>query len=114
MSAGAKNKQKILYGVEVDGLDKKTPIVINPTNQPISSATYVVFDLETTGLYNEFEDIIEFGAVKVKNGVVSDSIDMFIKPSKPLPAKIVELTHITDAMLDNAKPIKQALKQIVE
>lgn len=113
MSASSKQKQKVLYGVEVDKLDREVKIVINPSNQNISDASYVVFDLETTGLFNEFEDIIEFGAVKVKNGMIVDTIDMFIKPSKPLPSKIVELTHITDSMLEDAKPIKQALKEII-
>ncbi|MDE6476948.1 MAG: hypothetical protein K2L48_01965 [Mycoplasmoidaceae bacterium] len=113
MSASSKLNQKIIYGVEVDKLDKQIQLVLNPTKQKISEATYVVFDLETTGLFNEYEDIIEFGAVKVQNGMIVDTIDMFIKPSKPLPSKIVELTHITDAMLEDAKNIKQALKEIV-
>ena len=113
MSASSKLNQKIIYGVEIDKMDRQIQLVLNPTKQKISEASYVVFDLETTGLFNEYEDIIEFGAVKVQNGVIVDTIDMFIKPSKPLPSKIIELTHITDAMLEDAKSIKQALKEIV-
>lgn len=114
MNASKKNKQKILYGVEVDKIDKQVKAVLNPSNIKISDATYVVFDLETSGLYNEYEDIIEFGAVKVKNGVIIDSTDFFIKPSKPLPSKIVELTRITDSMLEEGKPVKKALQDILD
>jgi len=59
----------------------------------------VFFDLETSGLNPEKDDIIEIGAVKVKNGVVIDEFQRLIRYDKPLPPKIVELTNITDRLL---------------
>lgn len=113
MGAAKKFNQKVIYGVEIDKLSRDIPCVLNPSNESISNATYVIFDLETTGLYNEYEEIIEFGAVKIKNGVKVDEIDRFIKPGKPIPAKIVELTRITDQMLEDAKSFKQVFKEIL-
>ncbi len=63
----------------------------------------IVFDFETTGLDPLFDQIIEFGAILMekKDGryVETDSLDVLIQVGHPLPAKIVEITHITDSML---------------
>ena len=62
--------------------------------------TYVIFDLETTGLYpNHGDTIIEIGAVKLTQGKVIDRFDLFINPGKPLSDEIVKVTGITDDML---------------
>ena len=63
-------------------------------NMNLKDITYVVFDLETTGLNPlEGEEIIEIGAVKVKNNQVIDRFDELIKPSKPIPEKISLITN---------------------
>lgn len=63
----------------------------------------LLFDFETTGLYPETEQIIEIGALLLEkqNGVYVeiDSFDKLLLADKPLPAKITEITQITDAML---------------
>ena len=47
--------------------------------------TYVVFDLETTGLYpNSGDTMIEIGAVKISNGEIVDRFDELINPGKDL------------------------------
>ena len=52
--------------------------------------TYVVFDLETTGLYpNSGDSIIEIGAVKIKNGEIIDRYDELINPGKMLNEEII-------------------------
>lgn len=62
--------------------------------------TYIVFDLETTGLKpNEGDSIIEIGAVKISNGKIIDRFDELIDPEKPLDPKITEITSITNEML---------------
>ena len=49
------------------------------------SDSYVVFDLETTGLYpNSFDTIIEIGAVKICDGKIIDKFDELINPNKEL------------------------------
>lgn len=66
----------------------------------LSEETYIVFDLETTGLSaNEGDSIIEIGAVKISNGEIIDRFDELINPGKLLDPKIIEITNITDDML---------------
>ncbi|GHU53044.1 hypothetical protein FACS189496_4030 [Bacilli bacterium] len=108
-----KSKTKIIYGYEADAQPEIIKCVINQDDQKLSDATYVIFDIETTGFYSEFEDIIEFGAIKVKNDKIISKLDFFIKPNKPIPAKITELTHITQQMVDEEGiDIKDALIKI--
>lgn len=67
--------------------------------------SYVCVDVETTGLNPKTEKLIEIGAVKVKNGVITDRFQSFVCPGRSLEQRIVELTHITDEMLlDAPKP----------
>lgn len=57
--------------------------------------SFVVFDFETTGLTVN-DEVIELGAVKVVDGVISETFSTFVDPHIPIPANIVELTSITD------------------
>jgi DNA polymerase-3 subunit alpha (Gram-positive type) len=108
-------QQKIIYGVELDVMDNVIPLVLNADdNTKINSSEYIVFDIETTGLYNEFEELIEFAGYKIRNNTLVDQLDFFIKPSKEIPAHITKLTHITNEMLINAEPLKSSLKKIIE
>ncbi|HPG43532.1 MAG TPA: 3'-5' exonuclease [Acholeplasmataceae bacterium] len=63
----------------------------------------LLFDFETTGLNGYTEEIIEIGAILLerKNGQleVTEELSLLVVPSRPLPAKIIEITHITDEML---------------
>lgn len=76
----------------------------------LKNLEYVVFDLETTGLNaNEGEEIIEIGAVKVKNGEIIETFDELIKPSKEIPLNITEITGITNEMVNDKRNEKDAL-----
>jgi DNA polymerase-3 subunit alpha (Gram-positive type) len=109
------NKQKILYGIEIDKLQKNINLAINVLpNQNLQNQTYVVFDIETTGLCAIDNDITEFGAVRISNGVVVDKFDTFIKPNQPIPNHIEIKTHITNEMVKNAPPLKKVLPDIVK
>lgn len=61
---------------------------------------YIVIDIETTGFNNNKDEIIEFGAVKVCSGKITTQFEVLVKPSKPLMQGIIELTGITQEMLD--------------
>jgi len=66
----------------------------------LTEETYVVFDLETTGLYpNSGDSIIEIGAVKIKNGEIIDRYDELINPGKILSDEIIKITGINNEML---------------
>ena len=105
---------KMLYGCEFYMIDDELTFVFNPQNVQLNKASYVVFDLETTGLSSRYNDIIEFGAVKVEKGMVVSSLDILINPGYPLPAKISELTDITDKMLAKQPRIEEVLPQIID
>ena len=69
----------------------------------------VVFDIETTGLDALTCEIIEIGAVKIKNGRIAETFETLIKPKSHIPDEIVNLTGITDEMVKDAHNIKQVL-----
>ena len=69
--------------------------------------TYVVFDLETTGLYADKGDsIIEIGAVKMKNGKIIDTFDTFVNPGVVISNEIISITGITNEMVEYA-PVEE-------
>ena len=110
-SAGKKNGIKVIYGVEANLVDDGKPIVYDPREVALEDATYVVFDVETTGFSNVYDTIIELAAVKIKNGQVIDTFERFSNPHRKLTAKIIELTHITDDMLVNAPELNQVISE---
>ena len=78
------------------------------------NGTYVVFDLETTGFSSIKDKIIEIGAVKVENGVITDKFSTFVNPKVPIPFEITNLTGITDDMVMEAPDIETILPQFLE
>ena len=112
--AAKKHGIKMLYGAELYVVEDEFTAVLNPNDEKLADATYCVLDFESTGLSTRYDKIIEFGAVKLKNGIILDRIDMLINPGEKLPRKIVEITGITDAMLRNQPTIDEAIDKIME
>ena len=75
--------------------------------------TYIAFDIETTGLEIESEEIIEIGALKVIDGKVADRFIEFIKPERRISDKITEITGITNEMVEHARPIEDVIRDFV-
>lgn len=75
---------------------------------------YVVFDIETTGLDPEFDEIIEIGAVKIKDGIKIDTFNSLIKPEYEIDEFITELTGITNVMVENAPSIDEVLPKFMD
>lgn len=73
-------------------------------------SSYVVIDLETTGLSTEFDDIIEICAIRYKEDSLESSFSTLVKPKDRIPEFITELTGITNEMVSDAPRIKQALQ----
>ncbi|MBR2468201.1 MAG: ribonuclease H-like domain-containing protein [Clostridia bacterium] len=83
--------------------------VVN-TNKFLKENDCVVFDVETTGLDANTCEIIEFGAVKVRDGKMIETFSCLLKPSEPIPDEIIELTGITNEMVANCYGIKDVLQ----
>lgn len=97
-------------------LSTKDEKVFNPNVD-----TFIVFDLETTGLSKKEDRIIEIGAVKVVNGQAVDTFDMFVNPGLrdsgvkiSIPSRVIELTGINNEMVAGAPSEKEALKSFFE
>jgi DNA polymerase III epsilon subunit family exonuclease len=75
--------------------------------------SYVVVDIETTGLEPGINEIIEIAALKVEKGDVQDVFCSLIDIHRPLPPEIVRLTHITDEMLSEGEEKTAALNKFV-
>ncbi len=104
---------KVIYGVEAYLVDDLKEIVTNSKNQSLDDS-YVVFDLETTGFSPNTCKIIEIGAVKVENGVITERFSEFVNPQVPIPFKIEELTGIRDDMVMGAGTIEDILPRFME
>ena len=104
---------KVIYGVEGYLVDDLQDVAVNEKGQSLNG-TYVVFDLETTGFSSIKDKIIEIGAVKVENGVITDKFSTFVNPKVPIPFKITNLTGITDDMVMEASDIETILPQFLE
>ena len=110
-----KDKFKALYGTELVMVDDSVDVVIRPNDGKLLDQTYVVFDFETTGFNAGGADsIIEIGAVKMKGGEILERYDELINPGRPLPAKITEITNITDLMLEDKDTEENAVKRFIE
>ena len=112
--AAKKYDIKMIYGSELYMVNDELPFALNPTDQLLRNASYVVFDLETTGLSTRYDRITEFGGVRFEHGQVVESLDILINPEREIPAKIVEKTKITNEMVKNKPTIKEAIDRILD
>ncbi len=104
---------RVIYGVEGYLVDDTLGMVTNSKGQSLDD-TYVVFDLETTGLSAISDTIIEIGAVKVEAGTIVDRFSTFVNPKVPIPYRIEQLTSINDDMVIDAPVIEDILPKFME
>ncbi len=100
---------KLIYGVEAYFADDMVPVVYGKAKMPMSGS-FVVFDLETTGLSPTECAITEIGAVVVENGEIIQSYNSFVDPGCHIPAEITKHTGITDEMVAGAPSQEEALR----
>ena len=89
---------------DIEQTDMFSPVVIPDC---LRGKTFVVFDLETTGLNStpasgNMDAIIEIGAYKICDGVISESFSTFVNPQRKLSEEIINLTGITEEMVKDA------------
>lgn len=108
-------KIKPIFGMEGALVDEKE-FAIALTNEDIDldSATYVVYDLETTGISSNYNEIIEIAACKIKNGIIVDEFTTFVNPRRKISDFTTNLTSITNDDLRNAPYIEKAIMDFYE
>ncbi|MFF2014810.1 PolC-type DNA polymerase III [Paenibacillus sp. NPDC058177] len=112
--AAHKNKIKMLYGVEANVVNDAVNIVENPKPLDLKTATYVVFDIETTGLSITRNNITELAAIKMCEGKELDRYTTFVNPHEKIPYHIQQLTNITDEMVKDAPDLEPVLHDFVK
>ena len=101
---------KIIYGIEAYYINDENSIsVVRGKSAEPLDGTFIVFDLETTGLNPASEEITEIAAVRVVEGEIRDSFQTYVNPHKPIPAEITELTGISDETVADAPDLDKAV-----
>ncbi len=117
INSGIENEEdkfKVIYGAEMSIVNNDVDLIFNLKDYPLLEEEYVVFDTETTGFTPYSDQMIEIGAVKIKNGEITGRFDELINPGRKLPQKIVELTNITDEMLVGCDTEENVTKRFME
>ena len=104
---------KVIYGTEAYFVNDIVNVVDGKKDEPFSGE-FVCFDLETTGLSANKNRIIEIGAVLIRDGVTVDTFSTFVNPGVPIPAKITELTGISDFMVEDAPDEETAVRDFLQ
>lgn len=73
---------------------------------------FVALDLETTGLDPETDAIIEIGVVKFRGETVLDTWSTLVRPERPIPPSVVELTGIRPEEAEQAPPLRAVLPRL--
>ena len=76
--------------------------------------TFIVVDLETTGLSPETDHIIEIGALKYVDGTCVEMFSQLVKPPVSISRRIYEITGIDDAMVKGQPEIQEAMEKFLE
>ena len=100
---------KLIPGCEGYLIEDCPEIVQYADEREMKDVTFVVLDVETTGLNTGKDKITEIGAVKIKNGVEVEEYSMLINPECAIPDKVTELTGINAAMLRDQPTIEQVI-----
>lgn len=75
---------------------------------------YVVLDLEMTGLSAKTDQIIEIGALKIRDNQVIETMDCLVNPKCPIPTRVVALTGITDEMVQSGEDKDEAIRKLLD
>ncbi len=76
-------------------------------------ADYVVFDLETTGISKQTDEIIEISAIKVKDHRIIEEFSTLVNPGRPIPAGATAVNGITDEMVLDAPGRMEAISDFL-
>jgi len=107
--------------IKSHGPDKSIPADFNFEKLNITTKkarkeykNFTVFDLETTGLNPITDSIIEIGAVKIRDGQITESFLTFVNPGHCIPPDVTKINGITDAMVKDAPNISEVLPTFMQ
>lgn len=112
--AAKKQDFKVIYGVEGYLVNDGESLIAGARDLALEEESFVVFDLETSGLNPQTAEIIEIGAVKIEKGKIAAEYKTFVAFKGDLPVKIIELTGIDNHMLAGAPGIKEVLAEFMD
>ncbi|SEF45583.1 DNA polymerase-3 subunit alpha [Caloramator fervidus] len=113
MDAAKEMGIKVIYGVEGYLVNDGEPLILRPNKYSLDS-TFVVFDIETTGFNANKDEIIEIGAVKIKDFKIVDKFSALINPEREISKEIIELTGITNEMISDKPRLGEVLPLFLE
>ena len=105
---------KIIYGLEgyfQNDVDDR--LAVSNADDTSIDDEFVAFDIETTGLSADREEMTEIGAAVFKNGEITERFETFVNPGKPISREITELTGIRDKDVYDAPTPKQAMESFI-
>lgn len=108
----AKDKIKVLYGLEAYVVDDTKQAVLSSKGQSFEDG-YVVFDIETTGFNKAQDKILEIGAYRVRGGAIQDAFHRMIDPHMPIPSAITALTGITQEDVEGEGELEEVLREFL-
>ncbi len=76
--------------------------------------TFIVLDIETTGLSPYADEICEICAIKIKNFVVQEIFHTLVKPKNKIPEEVIKIHGITDELVKDAPNIEEVLPKLLE
>ncbi len=109
-----KDHFKVLYGAELSVVNDDVDVIFNQKEYTLMEQTYVVFDTETTGFHPGSDQMIEIGAVKIKDGEILERFDELIDPGYHIPDKITQLTNISDELVHGKASEEEVTKRFLE
>ena len=74
---------------------------------------YILFDLETTGLSTENDQVVEISALKITGGEITDEFSTLVNPGIHIPYQASSINGITDDMVKEAPDMEHALKDFI-
>jgi DNA polymerase-3 subunit epsilon len=88
--------------------------VTEPHSTSIDDATFVVVDVETTGMSPLTDRLTEIAMMKVRNGQLVDEFSTLINPLVTIPAHITALTGIDNVTVADAPPAREVARTIAD
>jgi DNA polymerase III epsilon subunit family exonuclease len=80
---------------------------------PVRLVSFVSVDVETTGLHPERDEIVEIGAVRVREGRLAEEFSTLVHVDRTIPLEARRVHRITNRMLVGAPRIGEAMAMLL-